>query len=181
MKIGVRLKSDTYSILKSGTKSQIKQGLEICSLKDRGASEIQGFWLVKSLICWRIEPVLSKHGSNQPIVFLLVRHFVFQYSKASRYMASSWTDLAGALFELGSKTFELNEFMFWKPWAARVFDHLAFTLGTIHILRNHIFRIFGPPSPPYVIMFLALKIIKNWHFLTPPPYKWLRNIWMVPY
>ena len=42
-------------------------------------------------------------------------------------------------------------------------------LGTIHILRNHIFRIFGPPSPPYVIMFLVLKIIKNWHFLTPLP------------
>jgi hypothetical protein len=23
-----------------------------------------------------------------------------------------------------------------------------YVLGTIHILRNHIFRIFGPPSPP---------------------------------
>ena len=23
--------------------------------------------------------------------------------------------------------------------------------------------------PPYVFMFLVLKIIKNWHFLTPPP------------
>ena len=40
---------------------------------------------------------------------------------------------------------------------------------------------FLDPPPPYVIMFLVLKIIKNWHFLTPlPPYKWLRNIWMVP-
>ena len=59
--------------------------------------------------------------------------------------------------------------------------NLQIHLGTIHILRNHLFRIFGPPSP-YVIMFLVLKIIKNWHFLTPlPPYKWLRNIWMVPY
>ena len=29
-----------------------------------------------------------------------------------------------------------------------------------------------PPPPPYVIMFLVLKIIKNWHFLTPfSPYK----------
>ena len=36
-------------------------------------------------------------------------------------------------------------------------------LGTIDILRNHIFRIFGlgPPPPKYVIMFLELKIIKN--------------------
>ena len=33
-------------------------------------------------------------------------------------------------------------------------------LGTIHILRNHIFRIFGPP-PPYLTVFLVLKIIKN--------------------
>ena len=47
-----------------------------------------------------------------------------------------------------------------SPWAH---------LGTIHILRIHIFRIFCPPPPPYVIMFLVLKIIKNWHFLTPPP------------
>ena len=48
-----------------------------------------------------------------------------------------------------------------------VFDYF---LGTIHILRNHIFRIFGPPPPPpYVSMFLVLKIIKNRHFLTPPP------------
>ena len=41
-------------------------------------------------------------------------------------------------------------------------------LGTIHILRNHIFRILDPP-PPYVSMFLVLKIIKNWLFLTPLP------------
>ena len=25
------------------------------------------------------------------------------------------------------------------------------------------------PPPPYVSMFLVLKISKNWHFLTPPP------------
>ena len=36
------------------------------------------------------------------------------------------------------------------------------------------------PLPPYISMFLVLKISKNWHFLTPPPYKCLRNIWMVP-
>ena len=38
--------------------------------------------------------------------------------------------------------------------------------GTIHILRKHIFRIFGPPTP-YVSMLLILKISKNWSFLTP--------------
>ena len=43
------------------------------------------------------------------------------------------------------------------------------TLGTIHILRHHIFGIFRPPFPPYVSMFLVLKIIKKWHFLTPLP------------
>ena len=40
------------------------------------------------------------------------------YSKASRYLASSCTDLAGALFWIGSK----------KIWAARFFEHLGFTL-----------------------------------------------------
>ena len=38
------------------------------------------------------------------------------------------------------------------------------------------------PPPPYVSMFLVLRISKNWHFLTPlPPYKCWRNIWMVPW
>ena len=50
-----------------------------------------------------------------------------------------------------------------------------------YITSSH-FWDFWTPLPPYVSMFLVLKIIKNWHFLTPlPPYKWLRNIWMVPW
>ena len=32
------------------------------------------------------------------------------------------------VFELGPKKLEMNEFMKWKPWAARFSDHLAFTL-----------------------------------------------------
>ena len=32
------------------------------------------------------------------------------------------------VFELGPKKFEMNEFIKWKPWAARFLDHLAFTL-----------------------------------------------------
>ena len=50
------------------------------------------------------------------------------YSKASRYTALSCTDLAGARFWIGSKKFEMNEFMKWKPWTAGFYDHLAFTL-----------------------------------------------------
>ena len=42
-------------------------------------------------------------------------------------------------------------------------------LGTIHILRKHIFRIFGPPSLPYVSIILVLRISKNWAFMPPPP------------
>ena len=38
---------------------------------------------------------------------------------------------------------------------------------------------FLDPPPPSVSMFLVLKISKNWHFLTLPPYKYLRSIWMV--
>ena len=42
--------------------------------------------------------------------------------------------------------------------------------GTIHILRRHILRLFGPPSPtPYVSMFYVLQISKNCRFLTPLP------------
>ena len=56
-------------------------------------------------------------------------------------------------------------------------------LGTIHILRHHIFGIFGLP-PPYISIFLVLRISKNWHFLilSPPTsadviYEWsLTNI-----
>jgi hypothetical protein len=36
-------------------------------------------------------------------------------------------------------------------------------------------------TPPYISIFLVLKVSKTGHFLTPPPpYKFLRNIWMVP-
>ena len=43
------------------------------------------------------------------------------------------------------------------------------SIGTIHILRKHIFIIFGLcPLPSYTSMFLLLKISTNWHFLTPP-------------
>ena len=54
-------------------------------------------------------------------------------------------------------------------------------LGTIHILRKHIFRIFGHPSPPLHKHGFSTENKQNWHFLTPPPYKWLRNTSMVPY
>ena len=49
-------------------------------------------------------------------------------------------------------------------------------LGTVHILRKHIFMHFGPPSP-YVSIILGLKVSKNWLFLSP---SLLRNIWMLP-
>ena len=42
-------------------------------------------------------------------------------------------------------------------------------LGTIHILRHHIFLDFWIPLLPYVSMFLVSRISKNWHFLTPLP------------
>ena len=37
----------------------------------------------------------------------------------------------------------------------------------IHIIRKHIFRIFGLPSPLLRKHVLVLRISKNWHFLTP--------------
>ena len=40
-----------------------------------------------------------------------------------------------------------------------------------YITSSH-FWDFWTPLPPYVSMFLVLRISKNWHFLTPlPPYK----------
>ena len=46
---------------------------------------------------------------------------------------------------------------------------------TIHILRKHISRLFGPP-PPYVSTFLFLKISKDCHFSDTI----LRNAWVDP-
>ena len=52
-----------------------------------------------------------------------------------------------------------------KRYDTYTFCLVFITYGTIHILRHHIFGIFGPP---YASMFLVLRISKNWHFLTPP-------------
>ena len=77
-------------------------------------------------------------------------------------------------------TISKREFQFWfiavtlSPELGSVCSPSPY--GTSHILRKHIFRIFGPPSP-YVSMVLVVKISKNWHFLTPQVF--LRNIWMV--
>ena len=51
------------------------------------------------------------------------------------------------------------------------------SLGTNHILRNHIFRLFGPPSPLLrKHIFSTENKQKNALFLTPSPYKCLRNM-----
>ena len=41
----------------------------------------------------------------------------------------------------------------------------SMAIGTIHILRNHIFRVFLSP-PPFLSIFHVLKTSKNCHFLT---------------
>ena len=46
-------------------------------------------------------------------------------------------------------------------WALAALSFSAVRLGTINILRRHIFRIFGPPSPQYASMFLVLKKAKT--------------------
>ena len=46
---------------------------------------------------------------------------------------------------------------------------LIITQGTIHILRNHIFRIFGPPSPLRKHVFSAENNQKL-AFSDPPPH-----------
>ena len=63
------------------------------------------------------------------IALLLMRNsFPSQFSKASRYTASSCTDLAGVRFWIGSKKIWDERSYVVKPWAARFFDHLDFTL-----------------------------------------------------
>ena len=64
-------------------------------------------------------------------------------------------------------------------------NYLDFSLGNFGRDHSYItssqFWGFWTPLPPYVSMFLVLRISKNWHFLTPPPpYKCWRNIWMIP-
>ena len=68
---------------------------------------------------------------------------------------------------------KITGYWFWKFWKP---------LGTIHMLRNHIFRIFGPPSPLRNHVF-STENNQKLAFSDPPspPYKWLRNIWMVHY
>ena len=44
--------------------------------------------------------------------------------------------------------FRIKVHIFWEGHKILRNLHQLFFLGTIHILRNHIFRIFGPPSPP---------------------------------
>ena len=43
-----------------------------------------------------------------------------------------------------------------------------FSQGTIHILRKHIFRFLGPPTP-FVRIFSVLKIGGNYHIPALPP------------
>ena len=42
-------------------------------------------------------------------------------------------------------------------------------LGTIHILRKHIFGIFGPPSPPTSACLISTKNKQKLAFSDPPP------------
>ena len=59
-----------------------------------------------------------------------------------------------------------------------------FSTVVVGLLRDHLyitsshFLGFWTPLPPYVSMFLVLRISKNWHFLTQ--YKCWRNMWIVP-
>ena len=50
------------------------------------------------------------------------------YSKASISLASSCTDFAGAPFWIGSKKIWAERIHVVKPWGARFFEHLSFTL-----------------------------------------------------
>ena len=53
-------------------------------------------------------------------------------------------------------------------------------LGSVHILRNYILGIFDPPSVIKIAIFPYIKIEGRNH-LRPPPPKWLRNMWTLPY
>ena len=64
------------------------------------------------------------------------------------------------------------------PWTILWFRILGIFSGDHSYITSSYFWTF---LPPYVSMFLVLRISKNWRFLTPlPRYKCWRNIWMVP-
>ena len=68
------------------------------------------------------------------------------------------------------------QFLVWMQIPSEWHQNL---LGTIQMLRNHIFRLCGTPSLlTDLSIFYVLKISKNCHF--KPAFKCLRNIWMVP-
>ena len=52
--------------------------------------------------------------------------------------------------------------------------------GTIHILRKHIFGLFGTPPSLSKNIFSTENKQKFPFSNFPPPYKCLRNLWMVP-
>ena len=69
------------------------------------------------------------------------------------------------VFELGPKKFEMNEFMKWKPWAARFSDHLAFTLLSNKSCTN--FELHEFFLSPKNVHLKALLYLVFWFFQWP--------------
>ena len=93
------------------------------------------------IVTWLISDILHKFDTGHPIREAQGHRKVCKsggawskmmgkeiYSKASRYTASSCTDLADARFWIGSKNIWAEQIYVLKPWATRFFDDLAFTL-----------------------------------------------------
>ena len=88
------------------------------------------------------------------------RPLISSYSKASRYTASSCTDLAGALFWIGFKNIWAEWIYVVKPWAARFFDDLAFALLSNSSFTNfELHKYFH--SPKNVHLKALLYVVKN--------------------
>ena len=115
----------------------------------------------------------SKNSALKIIgIFLIVFHWIILDLKTN---FNHWILSKTLIFTLLTLFFK-NVPNFW------LLCHLFIVMYRDHsyITSSH-FWDFGTPLPPYVSMFLVLRISKNWPFLNPlPPCKCWCNIWIVP-
>jgi hypothetical protein len=110
-------------------------------------SEYMNFTSVR--LDWGNLQNLNKAAVNS---FLLPTH----HTIAAQFMCVEATQIAGSILpgrqKLGQLLLQIFSEKYSEPVPLKdlilLLNPKYDFLGTIHILRNHIFRIFGPPSPP---------------------------------
>ena len=135
------------------------------------------FWRIEWLNCYWNFPTFWMIELFMSIQFVqFSKSFVAQITNMG-FQTQMWNILMFFQHPFWSKTFFTNITFVWldmsifnvmvkivfhgKSFGAILTLQMHFSMhnsfGTIHILRKHIFRLFGPTSLPYVSIFLVLK------------------------